>query len=238
MSATRVEDLGTILSIWAHPDDETYLAGGLMAIARDRGQRVVCVIASAGEQGTSNPVTWPPARLGAVRRLEAAAAMAVLGVDEHHIAGLPDGALATCDDAGRAWASRVLDEVAPDTVLTFGADGMTFHPDHIAVHQWVTDAWERRGRPCRLLFATPTAEHLAQFAETYEEWGMYMTDERPDGVPAEALAVHVRLEGHALDRKLAALGAMKTQTAPLLERIDAALFAAQISEECYVDATT
>ena len=60
--------LGTILSIWAHPDDETYLAGGLMAAAADAGQRVVCVSATAGEQGTSDPRTWPPERLGAARR--------------------------------------------------------------------------------------------------------------------------------------------------------------------------
>ncbi len=30
---THRRPLGTILSIWAHPDDETYLAGGLMAAA-------------------------------------------------------------------------------------------------------------------------------------------------------------------------------------------------------------
>ena len=41
--------LGTILSIWAHPDDETYLAAGLMADACDRGQRVVCAWATDGD---------------------------------------------------------------------------------------------------------------------------------------------------------------------------------------------
>ena len=40
-------ELGTILGIWAHPDDEAYLSGGLMAIAREHGSRVVCVTAQA-----------------------------------------------------------------------------------------------------------------------------------------------------------------------------------------------
>ena len=71
----------TMLSIWAHPDDETFLAAGIMAAAVDRGDRVVCVSATAGERGTPDPEAWPPARLGALRRREAAAAMAVLGVD-------------------------------------------------------------------------------------------------------------------------------------------------------------
>ncbi len=28
-----IPDLGTILGVWAHPDDETYLAGGMLAAA-------------------------------------------------------------------------------------------------------------------------------------------------------------------------------------------------------------
>ena len=31
---TRISALGTIMGIWAHPDDEAYLSGGLMALAR------------------------------------------------------------------------------------------------------------------------------------------------------------------------------------------------------------
>lgn len=41
-SAAGVAALGTILGVWAHPDDEAYLSGGLMALARDAGSRVVC----------------------------------------------------------------------------------------------------------------------------------------------------------------------------------------------------
>src|SRR5215218_9951 len=164
---------GTILSVWAHPDDETYLAGGLMAAARDRGQRVVCASASAGEHGTDDPATWPPDRLGALRRWEAAAAMAVLGVTEHHIGGFPDGALADHAAAGVNWVGRLLDVVRPDTIVTFGADGITFHPDHVAVHHWVTQAWCDRGRPGRLLYAAPTVAHLDRFGARYEEWGIY-----------------------------------------------------------------
>ena len=38
-----MDHLGTVLSIWAHPDDETYLVGGLSAAVADAGRRVVCV---------------------------------------------------------------------------------------------------------------------------------------------------------------------------------------------------
>lgn len=230
--------LGSILSIWAHPDDETYLCAGIMAAARDRGQRVVCTSATAGEHGTGDPITWPPDRLGAVRRWEASAAMAVLGVVEHEILGLPDGTLAEHDDEGVAWAGRLLDDVVPDTILTFGPDGITFHPDHLAVHRWVTDAWQRRGCPGRLLYATTTFEHLARHGARYEDWAVYMTDERPAGVPESALAAHLVVTGTALDRKLAALRAMATQTGEVMATLDPAIYAELVAEEAFVDART
>ena len=62
--------LGTVLGIWAHPDDEAFLSAGLMAAARDAGNRVVCVTATLGEHGTDNPARWPPHRLRALRRHE------------------------------------------------------------------------------------------------------------------------------------------------------------------------
>ena len=238
MNATMATaELGTILSIWAHPDDETYLAAGVMAAAAERGQRVVCVSATAGEHGTADPIAWPPARLGRRRRWEAAAAMAVLGVAEHRIVGLPDGGLADHDEQGLAMIGRLLDDVQPDTILTFGPDGMTFHPDHITVSRWVTESWEQRGRPCRLLYATSTVEYLARWGDELEAWGAYMTDERPSGTPAEELALGVRLEGWQLDRKITALAAMASQTHELIAAVGAESYAMHVAEEAFVDAS-
>jgi len=234
-SSLTLASLGTILSVWAHPDDETYLAGGLMALARDQGQRVVCVSLTAGERGTPDPGAWPPSRLDAVRRWEAAAAMAVLGVTEHRIVGLPDGGLDRCDGEGVAVVGALIDEVRPDTVLTFGPDGATFHPDHVAVHRWVTAAWESRGRPARLLYATATTEHLARYGAAYEAWGAYMTDARPVGVEEEDLAIHAVFDGRHLDRKLTALRAMHTQTAPVAG-LDPTTYRSQVAEEAFLPA--
>ncbi len=228
--------MGTILSIWAHPDDETYLAAGIMAAARDLGHRVVCASATAGEHGTDDPEMWPPERLDRVRRWEAVAAMAVLGVREHHVLGLPDGRLDDHDDEGIAWVGRLLDDVRPDTILTFGPDGVTYHPDHIAVHRWVTAAWRERGGRGRLLYAVPTIEHLDRFRDLYEEWNMYMSDERPVGVPTRELSAYVRLDGRELDRKLTALRALSTQTAGVIDLIGPETYAAQVCEEAYIAA--
>lgn len=231
-----VAGLGTILSIWAHPDDESYLAAGIMASARDNGQRVVCVSATAGEHGTPDPVTWPPERLGRIRRWEASAAMGVLGVAEHRFLGFEDGSLAADDVHGIECIEALLGEIRPDTVLTFGSDGITFHPDHVAVHHWVTLAWHRRGGPGRLLYAANSVEYLERFRDRFEEWDMYMSDQRPTGVPRRQLALHAELSGAELDRKLAALRAMWSQTAGVLAIVGDDTYAAQVAEEAFVAA--
>ena len=207
-----------------------------MAAARDNGQRVVCAAATAGELGTSDPLTWPPSRLGDVRRWEAAAAMGVLGVAEHRIHGLPDGALADYAPEGMTWAEELFDEVRPDTVLTFGPDGMTFHPDHIAVHDWVTRAWRNDGCRASLLYARPTIAKLDRFGALYEQWNMYMTDERPTGVADEEAALHRRFGGTQLDRKFVALRAMATQTGDVIAAVGERVFRDMVAEETFVGA--
>ena len=90
--------------------------------------------------------------------------------------------------------------------------------------------------------AEPKVKHFhellqrGEFAAMYEEWNMYMSDERPTGVPADELAVHVCLHGADLDRKLAALRAMATQTSALIAMIGHDVYAKQVCEESFVEA--
>ena len=63
----KTVELGTILGVWAHPDDETYLSAGLMAAAADAGSRVVCITATRGEGGSMDEEQWPPESMGQVR---------------------------------------------------------------------------------------------------------------------------------------------------------------------------
>jgi LmbE family N-acetylglucosaminyl deacetylase len=131
---------------------------------------------------------------------------------------------------------QLLVDVAPDTILTFGPDGATFHPDHLAVHHWVTAAWEQQGRPARLLYTAVTNDHLDRFGASYEQLGVYMTDQRPIGVARDELALHLELDGPLLDRKVTALRAMATQTSDLLCAVGLPAYAAQVAEESFIDA--
>jgi LmbE family N-acetylglucosaminyl deacetylase len=162
--------------------------------------------------------------------------MAILGVTEHYILDLPDGDLPQHAPTGRARIGELLDEVRPDTILTFGPEGMTFHPDHISVHEWVTAEWRQRGFPCRLLYAVTSVPAYERSGATFEEIGAYMSTQRPSPVPVDQLALMVHPTGAALDQKIAALAAMSTQTAPLLSAWGWDGYAVHAAEEAYVEA--
>ena len=63
--------LGTVLAVWAHPDDESFVAGGLLAAASDAGSRIVCLTATRGERGTADPARWHSRQVGQTRTREA-----------------------------------------------------------------------------------------------------------------------------------------------------------------------
>ncbi|GIE95630.1 PIG-L deacetylase family protein [Paractinoplanes rishiriensis] len=206
--------LGTVLGIWAHPDDEVYLSGGLMATARAAGDRVVCVTATLGEHGTGDPQRWPPDRLARTRAVELRASLAALGVDEHRLLGLPDG-----DCPGQPFEevsdriAAIVDEVRPDTILTFGPDGFTGHADHRTVSAWATTAHAKSKSRARLLYATSTDEFAEQWQHVYDRLPVFIDGAEPLRTPVDKLAVHLKLDEETADRKLAALRCQATQTA-------------------------
>lgn len=207
-----------------------------MAAAARAGQRVECVLATAGEHGTDDPQTWPPQVLSEIRRREAAAAMAELGLGPHRWLGYVDGTLASLDaDEGTARIAEMIEEVRPETILTFGPDGMTFHPDHIAVGTWTRRAWAESGREARLLTAAVTRTHVEEWSDEYEEWNVYMTDDRPEGVGEEDLALALHLDEGLLARKMAALRAMPSQTRAVFDGLGEETFALLNRSEWFVE---
>ena len=91
ISPDTIGDVGSVLGVWGHPDDEAYLSAGLMALAVDAGRRVVCVTATAGEAGFPDDDARSVDARVAVRQAEMAASLAELGVAEHHWLGYGDG---------------------------------------------------------------------------------------------------------------------------------------------------
>jgi LmbE family N-acetylglucosaminyl deacetylase len=229
--------LGTVLGIWAHPDDEAYLSAGLMALARGAGHRVVVVTATAGEHGISEPPRSPD-ELAEIRRRELQASLAAVGVTEHIFLGYRDGGCAELPDAEPVERLRqLITEVAPDTLVTFGPDGMTGHPDHRAVSRWATAAWQSVGRPGRLLYATLTPEFHTVWGPVNQRIGVWMDGSTGPSTPSAEVALTLELRGETLAAKEAALRAQASQTAPLIAALGDDAYRRWWSYEWFVDAT-
>src|SRR5437868_6486894 len=72
-------------------------------------------------------------------------------------------------------AAELIEAVQPDSVLTFGPDGMTDHPDHKAVCAWTTEAFGRAGKPgSRLYYATMTPDWAERFVERMNRFNVFM----------------------------------------------------------------
>jgi LmbE family N-acetylglucosaminyl deacetylase len=236
VSTTAVAELGTVLGVWAHPDDEAYLSAALMATARDRGQRVVCVTATRGERGTSDPATWPPERLAAERTRELTRCLDVLGVVEHVWLDHPDGGCAAADaDAEAERIAAIVDRVRPDTVVTFGPDGLTGHPDHRTVSAWATAAFHRAAPPgARLLHATLSPRRYGRWSALTEGLGVYQPG-YPVLTPDERLAVDLHPDADLARRKFRALAAQRTQTAGLIAHLGPEVYTAWSGGEQFVE---
>ena len=236
MAAIRPEELGTILSIWAHPDDETYLAGGVMAAAAAHGQRVVCATASAGERGTDDPMTWPPERLGGCGGGRRRPPWRCSGSRSTTTSASPTAPSPTTAARGGHASGGSSTRCGPTPSSPSDPTDGRSTPTTSRCTTGSPTAWVARGCGPRLLYAAVTNDLLDRFLGLEEDLGVYMSDERPLGVHPADLAVHLRVAGPLLDQKLTALRAMATQTSGAMATIPAATFAAIVAEEAFVAA--
>lgn len=152
----------TLMTVHAHPDDETIGTGGSMAKAVAEGRRVVLITCTRGEMGEIVvPDMDTPAnhrRLGEIRAGELERAMAVLGVTEWENLGYHDSDMMGRPGNGdpRSFWQADLDEAArrlvwmirryqPDVITTYNDFGGYGHPDHIRVHDVTVRAFPRAG---------------------------------------------------------------------------------------------
>jgi LmbE family N-acetylglucosaminyl deacetylase len=205
-----------LLAVFAHPDDESLAAGGLLSWCAARGARVSLLCVSRGEAGSG------PDNLGDVRAGELRDAATALGLTDVTLLHHPDGMLPWLD-AG-VLASDVLEAMTaarPDVVVTFGEDGLYWHPDHIAVYEATREAVAAHGcRAPALFYVTmPAGQMEAVLAAAGPRLPasarrdlLGIADAAAFGAEAQAptLVLHT---GAFAARKLAAIRCHRTQVA-------------------------
>lgn len=214
-----VKGLGTILSVWAHPDDETICCGGLMSLAVKNGQRVVCATATKGEKGVQDESRWPAARLGDIRAHELTLALHHLGLNEHYWLGCVDGELPDVPvEEGAGKIASLIKMVKPDTILTFPSDGVTGHEDHKTISHWVDVAVTATGSKAVVYQAATTQEAYDDcLCAADEKFNFYFNIDKPKLTPHDRCDLCVDLTGKMLERKVEALKMMPSQYEKILE---------------------
>ncbi len=153
MAATQT--LTGVLGVFAHPDDETIMAGGTLAMLHTCGVPTHIACATRGEGGERGepPVAPDQTALGPVREAELRCAAEALGVTSLTLLGYVDPVVGPNAELGPFAAdfdeltARIADLIAgcrANVVLAHGPDGEYGHPAHRLIYQAVLAAVRER----------------------------------------------------------------------------------------------
>jgi mycothiol S-conjugate amidase len=154
-----------LLTVHAHPDDESSKGAPTVAKYRAEGIAATLVCCTGGEAGDIlNPAMERPdvrANLTQVRHDELIQATSIIGYETvemlgYHDSGMPDTPEnarednfwnAPLDDAVERLV-RIIRRDRPQVIVTYGEDQQHYaHPDHLKVHDITVPAFERAGDP-------------------------------------------------------------------------------------------
>ena len=118
-----------VLVVSPHPDDMESAAGGTIAKWAAQGRKVVLVVCTNGDKGSSD-INMSPEKLSATREEEQTNSAEVLGLAEVVFLRFPDQGLEDCYEL-REKISRQIRIHRPETVVTVDPNRPYIrHPDH------------------------------------------------------------------------------------------------------------
>ncbi len=223
-----------LLGVWAHPDDEAYLSADLMARTVEAGGSVTLITLTDGEGGFADDDRRPLPTKAAQRRAELTEAMAEIGVRDIRFLGVADGGVS--DHRSSPLVDRIartMRSVNPDVVATFGPDGITGHPDHVACSLLVTRAWCET-RIGELWYATKSNEWLARWQDLHRRLGVIMTDDgQATDLGRDDVEFQLDIDGERLTAKRRVLAAHRCQTELVAGFMGEKTYLEWIAEECF-----
>lgn len=157
-----------LLTVHAHPDDESSKGAATMAMYAAAGVDVMVATCTDGSRGDiQNPAMesepHPKRDMAGARRLEMNEAARILGIQQRWLgfvdSGLPEGDPLPPLPAGsfavqsleRAAAPlvRLVRDFKPHVIVSYDENGGYPHPDHIMAHRVTVEAFEAAGDPAR-----------------------------------------------------------------------------------------
>lgn len=162
-------DVKTLLCVYAHPDDESFMSGGLLKLLSDAGKQVILLTLTKGEASRERArlgLTIP--QMQALRAKELQNACRLLGITQIELHALPDKGLT--ENASYPVVKKAVQKYRPTDLLTFAPHGVTSHDDHQCASAVTTKVFAQSPFVRRLWYGTlphsriPKEEIFAGFA--------------------------------------------------------------------------
>lgn len=159
----------TIMAVFAHPDDELYIAPLMSKYARE-GAIVQLVTVTDGRYGTGQTNLSPGDELTALRNIELNCAAEKIGIAPPIWMGYHDqlklkegffGHVPYIQEIMKKMDSLV-SEINPDVIITWGPDGGSNHMDHRIVGASITQVFlsKNRDKPTSLFYVGTPTSHI------------------------------------------------------------------------------
>jgi len=128
----------SVIAIFAHPDDETWISGTLAKLA-DHGVRVFPVYATSGDAGNDHSGKGlSGSELALIREKEAVTASQILDLQSPIFLRFPDGKLHQYRQEAIKQLKGIIEREEPFAMLTFAEGGITDNRDHKTLNRLVS----------------------------------------------------------------------------------------------------
>ncbi|MEE2700799.1 MAG: PIG-L family deacetylase [Chloroflexota bacterium] len=147
----------SLLGVFAHPDDETFLAGPILAKYAAENVHVELICGTPPQGLSLNDRS-------SLQRLSLKCAAEIIGIQRVHFLGYCDspmypvinpdfGMLTTAPlDAITENIRQILEQVRPSVIITDSPYGSYGHPDHVVIHNATVAAFTQYSRPDARLY--------------------------------------------------------------------------------------
>ncbi len=182
----------TVMAIGAHPDDIEIGCAGTEILLKEKGYRLIHVVATNGEEGS---LLFSPDELAKKRREEAIRSGRLIGIDKIEFLNLPDG-LTNYGKESKLELIKLLRLYRPEIVFTHSTSD--HFPDHSIVNRLSLAAIQAAKGPWYP--GAPDPPHFVASVYGYEVW---------HPLNKHQLAVNI---SSSMDRKILALKEHFSQT--------------------------
>lgn len=185
-----------------------------MAKAIKNGQKVACVTATKGVAGkTADQQKWPQEYLGRIRETEMGQALSIIGVHDFYWMGYEDGKLSIADKKQAVKKLvKLIDDICPDTILTFEPEGITGHADHKTICAWTCAAAKQSARQPSVYGACESKERYEKVGrDCNKQFDIYYKTDKPFVIAEADADLTLKLSHNEARQKMAALKAHESQ---------------------------